>query len=527
VAPFLLAFFLHAVFTPTQYQHNPNCHAPVLVQRPMGQRLPSRPGVFNPPRQQQPAAAAHKPSGEPHQVSQRGGSSSSTSTAAGGGPSGAAWVSVPSVHPNSAAARGATFHPSPVAAAAAAATTTAQTSLMPSVAAGMRQPLAAMKASGNAAVTVPVPASALLKSPAAVPGTQLAPDAAGGTADGAAARWRPPSVTGPASGADSAGASGAAAAASNGPQLCFPGPDAVVAAPRRAALIPTAPGSGAAYQAAVGGAMVEEINLRLAELARRFHGIVQQQAAASGEAAGAGAGQQKRPPPQGQWPGQGRSAVASATGAAVAGGRPGFAATPEVLDRLTKACHRAGLSYHPGSSLKVWRDISQYYQRASTGGRGSRHGKGRGKGRRRGSRGRDDNGDEEEAGGGGGGEDEGPKTTHTLILAGNVDRRRHRCVEYFNGPQAGAWLACAQRSCTAGQLWGSAKAATAHCAQIATPHKTIALLATCTLIAFKSCPPLPPGPPSRKHELWVISSQPLLASSQRGHWVALARSAPI
>lgn len=29
--------------------------------------------------------------------------------------------------------------------------------------------------------------------------------------------------------------------------------------------------------------------------------------------------------------------------------------------------------------------------------------------------------------------------------------------------------------------------------------------------------------PFRKHELWIIGSQPLLTTTQRGHWVALAR----
>lgn len=236
----------------------------------------------------------------------------------------------------------------------------------------------------------------------------------------AAGAWRAPL---PAARCASPAPGGAAAAATapyaGGPcaALRFPGPDEAVAPPQRRALIPTAPASGAAYQGALGAALAEEINLRLAEQARQFHTLAAaQQQAASLPAPSA--------VPSGTRPAVGAAQQQHQRG----GAHGGLPADPAA--RLAAACQRTGLSYHPGSTLKVWRDISAFYTAAGRAGRGGgkRKGGGGGGGRRGGRRrgvGCDEGDDEDE----GAGEEEGsPKTSTTLVLSGNIDRRKHRCA---------------------------------------------------------------------------------------------------
>jgi len=177
-------------------------------------------------------------------------------------------------------------------------------------------------------------------------------------------------------------------------------------------------------------ALVEEMNIRVAEQARRFHALVQQH----GPGSTTPGQQQQQQQQQGKQQQQQQPRQQQVGGAA------------DPLGRLQEACRRAGLSYHPGSLLKVWRDISSYYTAAAgwVGGR-----KGGGKRRSKGGRGGGGGSDEED--------EEGPKTTTTLVLTGNVDRRKHRCVGCVRRVLLGcvtAVVSTAQRS-TAQQLFRS------------------------------------------------------------------------
>ncbi len=307
--------------------------------------------------------------------------------------------------------------------------------------------------------------------------------------------WQPPApaTAKPSTTPQTAAAATAIAAAATGgggssqaAGLCFPGPEAAAAAAKRCVAIPTAHATAAAYQAAVAAALVEEINLRVGEQARQFHALAQQHAPGGGnqqQQRGPGGHLQQRPgvlhqQQQQQQQQQQRGPVSA-----------------DPWSPLVEACRRAGLSYHPDSTLKVWRDISTYFSGGRGGkGRGAggsrRGGKGSwGKGGRRGGGGDDDDGEGEEEGGG---EEEGPKTSVTLVLGGHVDRRKHRCAA------GSTWLV----GWLVGWLVWSRKTF------MTNPPQTES---ECT---ESKC---------RKHELWVISSQPTMAATQRGHWVALAR----
>jgi hypothetical protein len=151
------------------------------------------------------------------------------------------------------------------------------------------------------------------------------------------------------------------------------------------------------YRNALADALVEEVNLRLAEHARHFYNIVQQVSSSS-------------PAPQ-----HSSHGAAARYGSAGSRGAAGQGPGPALLGELQARCARQGLQYCPGSALTIYVKSKQQQLRF-------------GKGNKRGRNGRGKKGSTEdaEASGSDAEPDEGPQRSAFLTLGGNVDRRKLR-----------------------------------------------------------------------------------------------------
>lgn len=152
-----------------------------------------------------------------------------------------------------------------------------------------------------------------------------------------------------------------------GEGLRFPGEQEAAAAPRRRARMPDAfAGGPAQYERAFAAALVEELNLRLVALARRFHaaraplrrcaiglglGLGLSAAPASGGQPGAGRLGGRTAGAGGRGgrgaPGRSRGRAAARGGAGAGAADPGPA--------LQRACRSAHLAFFAAGSLSVWR----------------------------------------------------------------------------------------------------------------------------------------------------------------------------
>jgi hypothetical protein len=261
---------------------------------------------------------------------------------------------------------------------------------------------------------------------------------------------------------------------SSAQEYCWPAPAA--RAPQRAVCIPASFGSSQEYAAVLRAAVVEEVNLQLADKARCFFNLLQQQQnqqqqqqQQQQQGCRSGSTPQQQPPAQ-----------------------------QTMLSRLQGACSRAGLHFHPGSTLTV------YHNSSSKRGGGRRQGPQRTWGAGRAAEGDDDAGDD------GAGDDPDEQQQRKplsmyLTLSGKLDRRQFRCV------------------------WGG-----------------VCFCGACTMAgtAESNCASVPlnwPRVHCRKHDLWVLSCDALLGAGaaaagadgggrvavgrQRLPWVVVARCA--
>lgn len=266
---------------------------------------------------------------------------------------------------------------------------------------------------------------------------------------------------------------------------CFPGPSS--APPLRHVAVPTGFSSVAQYVGVLTGALTEEVNLQLDEQARTFYSIVKQlQQQPAGPSGGGGQPYMNNRQQQQHQQKQQYQQHKQQHGYKQSGGGGGGGG--DVSARLQAACGRAGLRYHPGATLKVYNNDSSSNNSSKAGWGSNKGGKKRG---RCGSKGADDADDDGDAG-----EDKAPvkAVSMYLTLNGKLDRRQFRCVCVLHG--------CV---CMLRHWWGHVSAHVAALCVSAdlafAAHELCCAMLCCVL---QLC---------RKHDLWVLSNNPLLKAS--------------